>query len=196
MKTIYQRFASLAAIGLLALGAQSLTAAEVACPDGATPSDTQRVHYLIPDAGTASCLDYGSETPTFTGGDDDAFLIDNPDYVYLGKDDGSEASPLITLSEDLSTADTTAIDWAITCPEGYFNCALGFKVGNIDPTWVVFALSEMATSGSWYTLPDQGGGLSGVALYAQVVPIPAAAWLFGSALLGLAGIGYRRKATA
>lgn len=27
-----------------------------------------------------------------------------------------------------------------------------------------------------------------------VVPIPAAAWLFGSALLGIAGIGYRRKA--
>ncbi len=28
-----------------------------------------------------------------------------------------------------------------------------------------------------------------------VVPIPAAAWLFGSALLGVAGIGYRRRAT-
>ncbi|AGA91776.1 hypothetical protein Thimo_3091 [Thioflavicoccus mobilis 8321] len=27
---------------------------------------------------------------------------------------------------------------------------------------------------------------------AQVVPIPAAAWLFGSALFGMAGIGYRR----
>jgi hypothetical protein len=28
---------------------------------------------------------------------------------------------------------------------------------------------------------------------ATVVPIPAAAWLFGSALVGIAGIGYRRK---
>lgn len=27
----------------------------------------------------------------------------------------------------------------------------------------------------------------------QVVPLPAAAWLFGSALLGMAGIGYRRR---
>jgi hypothetical protein len=27
------------------------------------------------------------------------------------------------------------------------------------------------------------------------VPIPAAAWLFGSALLGLAGLGYRRRST-
>ena len=27
----------------------------------------------------------------------------------------------------------------------------------------------------------------------NVVPIPAAAWLFGSALVGMAGIGYRKK---
>ncbi|WP_209262590.1 VPLPA-CTERM sorting domain-containing protein [Thiorhodococcus minor] len=30
----------------------------------------------------------------------------------------------------------------------------------------------------------------------SAVPIPAAVWLFGSALLGLAGIGYRRRASA
>ena len=30
---------------------------------------------------------------------------------------------------------------------------------------------------------------------ATVVPIPAAAWLFGSALVGMAGIGYRKKQT-
>lgn len=29
--------------------------------------------------------------------------------------------------------------------------------------------------------------------FGSVVPIPAAAWLFGSALLGIAGLGYRRK---
>lgn len=29
-----------------------------------------------------------------------------------------------------------------------------------------------------------------------VVPIPAAAWLFGSALLGMAGIGYRKSRMA
>lgn len=30
----------------------------------------------------------------------------------------------------------------------------------------------------------------------SVVPIPAAAWLFGSGLLGMAGIGYRRRSKA
>ena len=29
----------------------------------------------------------------------------------------------------------------------------------------------------------------------SAVPIPAAAWLFGSALLGMVGIGYRRRAS-
>lgn len=32
--------------------------------------------------------------------------------------------------------------------------------------------------------------------FGAVVPIPAAVWLFGSALLGIAGIGYRRQAKA
>ncbi|WP_209262533.1 VPLPA-CTERM sorting domain-containing protein [Thiorhodococcus minor] len=37
-------------------------------------------------------------------------------------------------------------------------------------------------------------GLSHVFSDGTSVPLPAAAWLFGSAMLGLAGIGYRRKA--
>ncbi len=30
--------------------------------------------------------------------------------------------------------------------------------------------------------------------FGAVVPIPAAVWLFGSALVGIAGLGYRRQA--
>jgi hypothetical protein len=45
---------------------------------------------------------------------------------------------------------------------------------------------------------NSGNKDAGSAMYigvddVQVVPIPAAAWLFGSALMGMAGIGYRRK---
>jgi hypothetical protein len=43
---------------------------------------------------------------------------------------------------------------------------------------------------------DVPGAISNVAIWSApdtVVPIPAAAWLFGSALLGMAGIGYRRR---
>jgi hypothetical protein len=40
-----------------------------------------------------------------------------------------------------------------------------------------------------------GDEWSHVTGFGAVVPIPAAAWLFGSALLGLAGMGYRRGMT-
>lgn len=39
-----------------------------------------------------------------------------------------------------------------------------------------------------------GEDWSHVTGFGAVVPIPAAAWLFGSALLGIAGIGYRKNA--
>jgi hypothetical protein len=41
------------------------------------------------------------------------------------------------------------------------------------------------------TLPGGGGGGGGT----SVVPIPAAAWLFGSGLLGLAGVSRKRRQT-
>ena len=46
---------------------------------------------------------------------------------------------------------------------------------------------------TWSEIPGQGGGLSHYSQYGPAVPVPAAAYLFGSALIGLAGIGYRRK---
>jgi hypothetical protein len=56
----------------------------------------------------------------------------------------------------------------------------------------VYLLDTNFTSGFWNAV-DLAGGLSNVTLFEAAVPLPAAAWLFGSALLGLAGIGYRRK---
>ncbi len=38
-------------------------------------------------------------------------------------------------------------------------------------------------------------GLDGVSVTSSVIPIPAAAWLFGSALIGLAGVARRKRAT-
>jgi len=48
--------------------------------------------------------------------------------------------------------------------------------------------------------PDEGGAanqasLGEVAFSVSPVPVPAAVWLFGTALIGLAGFGKRRKAT-
>jgi hypothetical protein len=53
-----------------------------------------------------------------------------------------------------------------------------------------------AEDGEWLALRFRGFVDGGSSKYgATVVPLPAAAWLFVSALLGLAGIGYRRRMT-
>jgi len=73
-------------------------------------------------------------------------------------------------------------------------------------------LFGITTAGSLYSLSISGTNIvensawtinvDGVALApgewtdaARVVPIPAAAWLFGSALVGMAGVGYRRRSS-
>jgi len=79
--------------------------------------------------------------------------------------------------------------------EGYM---VLFKSGQglFNPDWASFVL----TAGSfgtfdWLIQPAQAGGLSHVELWGKtVVPIPAAAWLLGSGLLGLFAVGRRRKA--
>lgn len=64
----------------------------------------------------------------------------------------------------------------------------------IDPA-IGFTLSGNIT----FRGPIGNQSTSGVTITAgnvPAVPIPAAAWLFGSALLGIAGVGYRRKRQA
>ncbi len=71
---------------------------------------------------------------------------------------------------------------------GWTDFAIGLKAGS---GYAVFSLNDVI-SGNW----EITKGLSHANLYGvqvQAVPLPAAAWLFGSALLGLAGAGYRRK---
>jgi hypothetical protein len=91
-----------------------------------------------------------------------------------------------------STNGRNAGDWALS-PTFKFEAgkiyAFALKGGNGN---AVYLIDTNSTSGIW-TKIDLAGGLSNVTLLEAAVPLPAAAWLFGSALLGLAGIGYRRK---
>lgn len=77
------------------------------------------------------------------------------------------------------------------------NYALALKGSTSSAVYLI-----TSTNGNWnvlgLSLPNNSGGnpeLSNVKLFktASAVPIPAAAYLFGSALLGLVGIGYRRS---
>ena len=46
-----------------------------------------------------------------------------------------------------------------------------------------------------YSSDDIGGGVSLFQVRTSVVPVPAAIWLFGTALIGLVGFGRRSKST-
>ncbi|WP_295399501.1 VPLPA-CTERM sorting domain-containing protein [uncultured Thiocystis sp.] len=70
------------------------------------------------------------------------------------------------------------------------------KIAVKSKDWFFFEVTAGTTSGTWSTKEYLGGkGLSHISFYdtGTPVPLPAAAWLFGSALMGVAGIGYRRK---
>jgi hypothetical protein len=82
----------------------------------------------------------------------------------------------------------------------YSNIAIGIKVGNSNsPSWAVFELEKFAQSGVWSTLPVQGGGLSHYLVYGQTqsttptVPVPGAAWLLGSGLMGLVAVSRKKQ---
>lgn len=63
----------------------------------------------------------------------------------------------------------------------------------------LFADANNKVSPIFGVISVQGYALDGLtptpSNWVAAVPIPAAVWLFGSALLGLAGLGYRRKQT-
>lgn len=79
--------------------------------------------------------------------------------------------------------------------------AIGFKVGNNkSPDWVIIELEKYAQSGVWSNVPVQGATLSHYMIYGREdgvnpseVPVPAAAWMLGSGLIGLVGLGRRNK---
>lgn len=81
--------------------------------------------------------------------------------------DGTDHFANVTCAVDCSAGDSFVLDYAAIVPDG------GFK-------------------GFFYTLHLEGTIGAGSA--PSAVPVPAAVWLFGSGILGLAGVARRRKA--
>jgi hypothetical protein len=68
--------------------------------------------------------------------------------------------------------------------------ALSAGTGFIDTTFPAVSVDKIVFTMIGATSDD--GVNDGAAAYVQVVPIPAAAWLFGSALVGMVGMGRRK----
>ena len=188
----------LAGTALLALS-QWIHAAEVICTD---PSIN---HMIIEDLEVSACLASGIGNINGNPANDSFLLGAGSGLTLVSKTDS--ANPFnIQINQTSQTGDSSDGTWSVDASlwTTYADAQLGFKLGtgNQPDEWFVYELVAGVTSGTWQFVNafGTGGGYSHANLYStetpfvpDPIPVPAAAWLFGSALLGLAGIK-RRKA--
>jgi hypothetical protein len=141
---------------------------------------------------------YSSETGM---NDDDVFpFLDDLTLAY--KDDGSEEGSLASsYSTDLVSG--TSNDTDITYVSGDFvdcsaDCWLVAKDGGADPNRYLFNLAALGWDGmETIELNDffADNSISHMAIWGNIseVPVPAAMWLFGTALIGFIGVSRRTK---
>jgi len=109
--------------------------------------------------------------------------------------------------EDVTISWDGGSDPTISCPE----CFLYVKDGKQDPNVYIFNLGtledlaiwdgaeSLVLTNFWSCLPDEAnpcgqGAISHVAIYGvSPIPVPAAFWLFGTALIGFVGFSRRTK---
>ena len=154
----------------------------VAQPASAASCSASGTHFTLNPTPSVAALECGPGNVNGKPGHD---AIVDLGYVLIdGTDTNSGALPGSLME---ITNDETSGTWRIDIGQlaGYQDFVIALKAGN---GWGAFSLNG-ATSGTWSISKE----LSHANLYAKAVPLPAAAWLFGSALLGMIGLGYRRK---
>jgi hypothetical protein len=214
MGEIKKLFARLIALGTLLLISHTALSApvEVFCPSDAMsapdPSPYDRIYGLTTDPGS-TCVAWG--TGNVNGDPGDPFFLSPEgmahDYVFLdnsGKDITENPNQLLdgVLTGDLDANAPTG-NFALGDTTGYTRLVLALRGGGggpngLQPIWAAFLLPDGVTSGDWeqyVAIGENDKNLSHAILYGvpTPVPVPAALWLFGSGLLGLAGIARRRR---
>ena len=181
-------------VAIASLGSAAASAATVSCPGTTTTTDREFI-LTTSDATGAVCL------------------VNNNGNSLNGVSDPLNAMGYVTLD---STADATTglLNGALsivplpgvsgtftinpTLVAGFTNFVIGFQAGTagINPDYAAFLLPAGILGGSWSIASTDAdlGNVNRVILYAQPVPLPAAAWLLLSGLVGFGLVARRRPA--
>jgi hypothetical protein len=145
----------------------------------------------------SSCYDYGKGGVDFSSAG--FALLDKVGALGANTDSSGLYDGALTVTESPTGQGT----WSIGSIGSYNNLILAVKDGNIGDgyQWGAFELAlfngSVIKNGTWSIVDAAGGAkaLSGVELWGSVsaVPVPAAVWLFGTALLGFIGMSRRTK---
>ena len=181
-------------LGLAALGAGQVQAAAI------TGSMTLGGAYSLPaetDLSTATQLNltdvYGNDGSTDT--------LTNVNFLSIGDPGNPLVFPGATVTgllwiEDwqVDILDSSIVGQTGSSLElsgtGTLSCADTDTCGQYEPTDMEWTLSAVATGSSYsMTITMLEGDSTGV----TVIPVPAAVWLFGSGLIGLAGVARRKR---
>ena len=118
------------------------------------------------------------------------------DWMDFHKSDGDESIDLGLMVDGHGSDGTWSVD-------SIFSEFLVVLKAGPNYVWYLFEEGDGAFEGTWDTASLSDKDLSHLTLYIKedgsippaIIPVPAAAWLFASALLGLIGVGQRRSKT-
>ena len=123
-----------------------------------------------------------------------AFMLGSTDYgtpaFGQGPTDGGVLTPGGADPVYSATSTTARFAFSSAVAEGSTSVAFWFTQPNLD---VTAGGSEIFALGDRLTFTAETTATSSVQADIQVVPVPAAAWLFGSGLLGLVGMARRKR---
>jgi len=161
--------------------------------DGSTQIEallaSQSPPILIPDVDQYARVDWIDDADPFTPGkqllnpqSDNGLVITGTTFKT-----GNDQTEVIEGSWDTGAI---MLDYLTIKFDGYVAVydLMGETSGNFDVAFLCSQNTACAAAGQTYALSHAAGY--------TVIPVPAAAWLFGSGLLGLVGVARRRKVAA
>ena len=122
-------------------------------------------------------------------------LFGSTDWAELAKDDGTVTGG-IGLS--VNSLNASSGSWSVNSGalDLFARVVLALKAGNTFAAYLYEPGSSAGSSGTWATGALDGKDLSHFTIYTSgmsAVPVPAAAWLFGTALIGFIGFSRRTR---